>query len=100
VEWAIPPVVLNVFTIDAYAVPATVAYRQVAFSSVAKLKFVITAASTPVGCPLERTGGMVRTGGGEALSEPPENVRILAVDADAYTAIPGCPVVYIVPLAV
>lgn len=42
--------------------PATVAYRQVAFSSVAKLKFVITVASTPVGCPLERTGGFVSQG--------------------------------------
>ncbi len=85
---------LKVFVIDAYAVPATVVYRQVAFSSVARVRFVcvVPAASTPLGCPLDRTGGVTRGPEPEPLNEPPVNVRILAVEF-WYTATPGCPVV-------
>ena len=64
VEWLVPPVVVKVLGIEPYATPAVVAYRQVAFSLVARLRVVcvVPAASAPVGAPLDRTGGVVSVG--------------------------------------
>src|SRR5260370_16425324 len=85
VECAIAPVVLNVFTIEPYATPEVVAYRQVAFSSVIRpnVTWVVAAGSTPLGCPPLRTG--VRD------TLPPGKVRMLL---NVTAAMPACPPPY------
>ena len=61
VEWLVPPVVVNVPGIAAYAVPGEVLYRLVAFSFVVseRVACVVPRGRVPEGCPLERTGGVV-----------------------------------------
>jgi hypothetical protein len=92
-------VLLNVFGMEAYATPAVVAYRQVAFSSVVRLTVacVVPAASVPDGCPFVRTGGTVSL----AVIAPAANDRTFTEGPLLNTAaeIPGCPVVYSVPVA-
>ena len=60
-EWVVPPVVEKVLAIDAYAVPDTVPYLQVAGSLVVKdmVAWVVPAARVPVGWPLDIVGGVV-----------------------------------------
>ena len=56
-----PPVVENVFVIDAYATPAAVAYLHVAASFVVsdKVADAVPAGSVPAGMPFVRVGGCV-----------------------------------------
>ena len=60
-ECEVPPVVENTLGIEAYGVPAVVAYLHVAFSSVVsdKVVWVVPAGSVPEGCPFEITGGVM-----------------------------------------
>ena len=55
------PVVENVFAIEAYAVFGVVEYLQVAVSSVVNeiIVKVVPGERVPVGCPLEREGGVL-----------------------------------------
>jgi hypothetical protein len=60
-EWLVPPVVEKVFAIEAYAVPNTVEYLQVADSSVERdmVAWVVPAAKVPEGQEFDCTGGVV-----------------------------------------
>ena len=64
--------------IAAYAVPATVEYRQVAFSSVVSdnVACVVPAGSIPEGPPLPGTGGVVSWGLLSRAMSPPVRARL------------------------
>ena len=59
--WLVPPVVENVFVIEAYAVPAAVDHLQTAFSSVANdiVVWFVPDDNVPVGWPLLLIGGVI-----------------------------------------
>ena len=58
-ELVVPPVVANMFGMDPYAVPAAVAYLQLAFSLLTTdmVACVVVLESVPLGCPPEIEGG-------------------------------------------
>lgn len=60
-EWLVPPVVVKVFAIEAYAMPDEVEYLQVADSLVERdiAVWVVPAASVPVGWEDDLVGGVV-----------------------------------------
>ena len=61
----VPPVVVKVSDMAAYAVLATVPYLHEADSFVVndRVVWVVPAGSTPVGDPADKTGGVVSAGG-------------------------------------
>ena len=69
-EWEVPPVVLKVVDIEAYATALEVAYLQVAFSSVVSeiVVEVVPPGKVEVGAPFERTGG-VTSGAATTVTE-------------------------------
>ena len=60
-EWDVPPVAVKVFAIEAYAVPDTVEYLQVADSLVERdmVAWVVPAVNVPVGRPELLVGAVV-----------------------------------------